>query len=100
MPIYVYEYVNEDGSEGETFELIQSMAEKALTKHPENGKKIRRVFGTPNAPRSWTDSQGKNATSDKNLERTGFTKYVKDDRGKYKKLFGKGPDKLNRPPQG
>jgi hypothetical protein len=99
MPLYVYEYVNDDDSGGETFELIQSMSDKALTKHPDSGKKIRRVFGTPNAPKSWTDSHAKNATSDKNLERTGFTKYVREG-GKYKKLYGKGPDKLSKPPQG
>jgi predicted nucleic acid-binding Zn ribbon protein len=100
MPIYVYEYVNPDGTPGESFELIQSMSEPALAKHPESGKPIRRVFGTPNAPKKWTDSHGKNATSDRNLERTGFTKYVKGDNGKYKKLFGKGPDQIRKPPQG
>lgn len=100
MPLYLYEEINADGSGGETFEFIQGMTEKALTKHPETGVPIRRLFGTPNAPKTWTASQTKNASSDKNLERTGFTKYVKSNDGKYKKLFGKGPDKISKPPAG
>ena len=56
------------------------------------------MFGTPNAPKGWTDSQGKAKTSDKSLEGLGFTKYVKGDNGKYQKLFGKGPDRISRPP--
>jgi predicted nucleic acid-binding Zn ribbon protein len=98
MPLYVYEAINDDGSGGETFELLQPLGADALTHHPDTGVPIRRVFGTPNTPTKWTDSHAKNATTDKSLERTGFTKYVKSDDGKYKKLFGKGPDKLNRPP--
>ena len=98
MPLYVYELVNDDNSGGETFEFIQGMAEKPFTKHPESGKPIRRLFGTPNAPKTWTATQTKNASSDKNLERTGFTKYVKSSDGKYKKLFGKGPEKISKPP--
>ena len=47
MPIYVYEVINDDGSEGEQFELFQSMSEPALSKHPETGKPIRRVFQPP-----------------------------------------------------
>jgi hypothetical protein len=98
MPLYVYQVVTDDGSEGEVFEVLQGMSEPPLTAHPDSGVPVRRVFGTPNAPRTWTSSHAKNATSDKNLERTGFTKYVKGDNGKYQKLFGKGPDTMTRPP--
>ena len=99
MPIYVYEVILPDGSGGETFEVIQRMQAEPLTTHPETGEPVRRVIGTPNAPRSWTDSQGKAKTSDSNLERLGFTKYVKSEGG-YQKLFGKGPDKVKKPPAG
>jgi hypothetical protein len=34
------------------------------------------------------------ALEDKNLERLGFTKYVKSDKGGYEKTVGKGPDSL------
>jgi predicted nucleic acid-binding Zn ribbon protein len=98
MPLYEYEVVLPDGTGGEVFEVLQGMAEKPLTEHPESGEPVRRVFGVPNAPRKWTASQGKTASSDKNLERTGFTKYVKGDDGKYQKLFGKGPAKISKPP--
>lgn len=74
------------------------MAEAPLTVHPETGEPVRRVISVPNAPRAWTDRQGKAATSDNNLERLGFTKYTKSADGKYEKRFGKGPDKIRKPP--
>jgi hypothetical protein len=98
MPLYVYEVVLPDGSAGESFEVLQSFSEPPLTAHPETGEPVRKVFGTPNAPRTWTDSQGKGKTSDKNLDRLGFTKYVKGGNGKYEKVLGKGPDVISKPP--
>ncbi len=100
MPLYLYEVINDDGTGGEVFEVLQPMAEAPLTAHPESGATCRRVFGVPSAPRTWTDSQGKAATSDKNLERLGFTQYVKGGSGKYEKKFGKGPDLIKKPPKG
>jgi hypothetical protein len=100
MPLYVYEVVLPDGSAGEAFEVLQGMGDPPLETHPETGEPLRRVFGVPNAPRTWTASQAKSASSDKNLERTGFTKYVKGNDGKYQKLFGKGPAKIGKPPGG
>jgi hypothetical protein len=99
MPLYVYELVLPDGSGGEQFEWLQPMSEGPLTVHPETGEPVRRVLGVPNAPKTWTDSQAKSKTSDPSLERMGFTKYVKGDKG-YKKLFGKGPDVMKKPPSG
>ncbi len=98
MPLYVYEIILPDGSGGEQFEWLQAMKDAPLTEHPETGEPVRRVFGTPNAPRTWTDQHAKGKTSDKSLEGMGFTKYVKGDRG-YQKLFGKGPDVMKKPPQ-
>src|SRR5438105_1941241 len=100
MPLYLYQVVTADGSEGEIFEVLQGMSEPPLTVHPETGAKVIRIFGTPNAPRTWTDAHAKSATSDKRLERGGFTKYVKGDTGKYEKAFGKGPDMIKKPPKG
>jgi hypothetical protein len=96
MPLYVYEVVLPDGSGGEQFEVFQKMADEPLTKHPDTGKPVRRVLTEPNAPRAWTDSQGKSAMSDKNLAAKGFTKYVKTDKGTYEKTTGTGPKKLKR----
>lgn len=96
MPIYVYEHVLPDGSGGEQFEWLQGMSEPALTAHPETGGPVRRVFGTPNAPRAWTDAQGKAAVSDSNLASKGFTKYVKTGDGTYEKTAGTGPKQIKR----
>jgi len=100
MPIYVYQATNADGTEGEVFEVIQTMSAPPLTEHPENGLPVKRLFGTPNAPRTWTDSQAKANLSDKNLDRMGFTKYVKSGDGKYEKVVGKGPSNISKPPRG
>jgi hypothetical protein len=96
MPMYVYEFVEADGSGGEQFELFQKMSDAALTAHPETGAPVRRVFVEPNAPRAWTDHQAKHAVSDANLGRKGFTKYVKTGDGTYEKSAGDGPKKLKR----
>lgn len=98
MPVYEYELVLPDGSGGEVFEVMQRMADAPLTAHPETGEPCRRVASSPHAPRMWTDQHAKAATSDSSLERKGFTKYVKSDNGKYKKLFGGGPDSITKPP--
>jgi hypothetical protein len=96
MPLYVYEVVLPDGSGGEQFEVLQAMNDPALTEHPETGAPVRRVFGAPNAPRAWTDSQGKDKVSDSNLTAKGFTKYVKTGSGTYEKAAGEGPKELRR----
>jgi hypothetical protein len=94
--MYVYEIVQQDGSGGEQFEVFQKMSDDPLTKHPETGEPVRRVFTEPNAPRAWTDTQGKAAISDKNLAAKGFTKYVKTGKGTYEKTAGSGPKKIKR----
>ena len=96
MPLYVYEIVMPDGSAGGEFEVLQSMSEPELTVHPETGQPVRRIFGTPSAPRAWTDSQGKSKISDSNLAAKGFTKYVKSGDGTYEKTAGSGPKKIKK----
>ena len=99
MPLYQYEVVLPDGSGGEQFEWLQPMSAAPLKKHPETGQPVRRIIGVPNAPKAWTDSHAKDKTSDKSLERLGFSKYVKGSSG-YQKQFGKGPDVMKKPPKG
>lgn len=97
MPLYVYEFIEEDGSSGSQFEIFQSMSEEALTKHPESGKPVRRVFFAPAVGGKWSEeSMGKAVHDDKKLERLGFTKYVKSGDGTYDKVVGKGPDSISR----
>ena len=92
MPTYVYQVINNDGSEGETFELFQKMSDAALTKHPESGVAIRRVPQAPNIPGQWSDQATKQKLSDKNLDRLGFTKYQNAGDGHFEKKAGSGPD--------
>ena len=91
MPIYVYEVLLEDGSTGETFEVLQQMSEPPLTHHPETCLPVRRVITAPAKAGRWTDMKAQSNLSDKNLDAKGFTKYVKMGDGKYEKRAGKGP---------
>lgn len=97
MPIYVYEVITEDNSDGEQFEIFQNMADAPLTKHPESGKPVRRVFLAPAVGGKWSESaMGKSVADDKKLDKMGFTKYVKAGDGFYEKRAGKGPDVISR----
>ncbi|HEX5104999.1 MAG TPA: FmdB family transcriptional regulator [Pirellulaceae bacterium] len=97
MPIYVYELITDDDSPGEQFEIFQKMADPPLTKHPESGQPVRRVFCPPAIGGQWSDSaMAKNVADDKKLDRMGFTKYVKAGDGHYEKTAGTGPDVISR----
>ena len=97
MPLYVYEVITEGDTPGQQFEIFQSMAEPALTKHPETGEPIRRVFFAPAIGGKWSDSaMAKNVGDDKKLDQMGFTKYVKAGDGFYEKRAGKGPDVISK----
>ena len=50
---------NEDGSDGDHFEVIQKMSEPALTTHPETGQPVRRVPTLPNLPLNHSDAAEK-----------------------------------------
>jgi predicted nucleic acid-binding Zn ribbon protein len=97
MPLYQYEIINDDGSSGSEFEVFQSMSDPPLTKHPETGQPVRRVFCAPAIGGKWSDSaMNRSVADDKKLDRMGFTKYVKAGDGVYEKRAGKGPDVINR----
>ncbi len=97
MPLYVYEVLDRRGRPtGETFEILQSMKDPALTKHPRNGKPVRRAILAPNIAGKWTDLKGKAALSNSNLERLGFTKYERRGQGYMERTAGKqGPRALH-----
>ncbi|MBL1218946.1 MAG: FmdB family transcriptional regulator [Planctomycetes bacterium] len=97
MPIYVYEILDQPDGEptGETFEIVQSMKDKALTKHPETGQPVRRVITAPNIAGQWSDMKAKSTLSNKNLERLGFTKYERKGKGYMERTAGKeGPKSI------
>ncbi len=95
MPVYVYETVREDGQPGEQFEVVQSMKDEPLKAHPETGEPVRRVIQSPMVGGRHSTTSEKAKLSDSNLERMGFTKYVKGDKG-YEKTAGDGPDRIAR----
>lgn len=95
MPIYTYQVLHADGSDGEIFEYAHGMSEPPLTCHPKTGEPVQRIYQAPHIAGSWHDRQHKQAMSDKNLDRLGFTKYVKNGKGHYEKHVGHGPDTLN-----
>lgn len=96
MPTYVYEVLSAKGEPtGETFEVVQSMKDAALTKD-ERGRPCRRAIVAPNIAGKWSDIKGKGALSNKNLERLGFTKYEKRGKGYMERVAGKeGPKSIS-----
>jgi hypothetical protein len=92
MPTYVYEVLNEDGTTGERFEVVQKMSDPPLTHHPETGQRVRRVLLPAWIAGSTSPLRMERALADdKKLERLGFTKYVNTGNG-YEKVVGSGPD--------
>jgi hypothetical protein len=88
MPLYVYQVIEADGSEGEVFEVLQEMSEPALTQHPENGRPVQRLLHAPSTMRRF----GPGNLSNNKLDRLGFTKYQRSGKGTYEKTAGKGPN--------
>ncbi len=91
MPTYVYQIINDDGSPGEIFEVVQKMTDPPLETHPETGRPVRRVIQPPNIAGQWSESATKRTLSDKNLDRLGFSKYERTDKGRYERRAGSGP---------
>jgi hypothetical protein len=94
MPTYTYQIIHDDGTEGEIFEATHRMSDPALTEHPETGEKVVRVFVVPNLGGANSTQAEKARMSDKNLDRLGFTKYVRNGKGQYEKRAGQGPDNI------
>jgi predicted nucleic acid-binding Zn ribbon protein len=92
MPLYVYQVIESDGSEGEVFEVMQRMSDAPLTVHPENGKPVQRIIAAPNAVTRY----GSGNLSNERLGKLGFTKYERAGDGKYQKTAGSGPDIISR----
>lgn len=91
MPTYVYQAAEpEHGcpSCSGSFELWQRMADEPLSACPQCQAPVRRLIQAAFFSRQ--QFSGK-PPSDSKLEQLGFTKIVKDDDGKYKKLFGNDP---------
>lgn len=90
MPIYLYQEILPDGSDGESFEYIQTMADEPLKEHPKTGNPVRKVYHSPNLNSQYTEEAAKSKLSDSNVEKHGFIRYEKDTlTGRYHKTAGK-----------
>jgi len=97
MPTYVYEVVENGQPTGERFEVVQSMSDEPLTKHPESGKPVRRVILPPHIGGKYSDgAMNRSMANDGKLDKLGFTKYVKSGDGTYEKAFGSGPKNIQK----
>jgi len=96
MPIYTYQIIREDGSPGESFEVVRSMSDPPLERHPETGEKVARVFKPIHVAGLTNAAHDKTRLSDKNLEKNGFTAYRRNGKGHYERTAGKeGPATLS-----
>ena len=93
MPTYVYEVINEDGSGGDRFEVVEKMSDDPMTSHPESGEPVRRVFLPTNLN---TKGGSKRFTDPDHLAKHGFTRYEKAGDGTYEKTAGDGPDTIQK----
>ena len=88
MPIYVYQAQGAKSCPHCTgpFELIQKINEQRLTSCPQCGAPVKRIITPPNLARA-----GPSLAED-NIEKHGFTRFRKVEKGVYEKTAGKGPD--------
>jgi len=92
MPVYVYQEIRADGSDGELLEIEQPMSAPTLTKHPVTGAPLRRVYLPTAMASKYTPGQTKKKISNQNVEKAGFTKYERDKlTGTYHKTAGTDP---------
>ncbi len=94
MPTYRYAIQLADGTTGAEFEVDQSMSDAPLDAHPETGEPVTRVFTAPNLVLRHGSNIERARMSDSNLDRLGFTKYVKAADGRYEKTAGAGPQRI------
>ena len=95
MPLYEYVVINQNGSHGAVFEVLQGITEPALQVHPETGEPVERLISAASVPRP-SGGPIRGDISNRSLEKQGFTKYQKTSTGKYEKVLGDGPDLIKR----
>ncbi|PWM30833.1 MAG: FmdB family transcriptional regulator [Verrucomicrobia bacterium] len=78
MPVYRYATVEPDGSDGEIFEVEQSAAAPALSRHPENGKPVRRIYEAANINSKYTPGREKSLSDISRIKKAGFQVLQKD----------------------
>ncbi|MDR3228854.1 MAG: zinc ribbon domain-containing protein [Puniceicoccales bacterium] len=90
MPLYTYQTVNADGTDGDIFEVEQSASDPALTAHPLTAQAVRRVHQAPYLSGQHNERRVRSELNDsEKLSRLGFTKYERDHAtGQYHKTRG------------
>src|SRR5438045_1174865 len=97
MPTYIYRAVKSKRRKNtcelcsKDFEIVQKMADDALSACPKCGAPIERVSFAPNLNNAGRVKQ----PSEAQLARSGFTQYKRKGKGYYEKSFGQGPSSLN-----
>jgi len=95
VPVYTYQILKEDGSPGESFEVIRKMSDPPLERHPETGEKVTRVYQPIHIAGMTSELHSKTRMTDKNLEKNGFTAYRRNGKGHYERTAGAaGPERL------
>lgn len=96
MPVYTYQVINKDGSEGELFEVVRSMSDPPLTHHPETGEPVKRVYQPIHIAGITNEIHKKTHLNEKNLEKNGFTMYKRNGKGHYERRAGSaGPETIS-----
>lgn len=90
MPLYTYQIVKKDGSDGATFDVVHGMSDPPLERHPETGEAVKRVFKPVHIAGMTSVLHQKSLLSDKNLAKNGFTKYQRNGKGHYERTVGSG----------
>jgi putative FmdB family regulatory protein len=87
VPIYIYQAASGTGCDHcrDGFEILQKLHDAPLERCPQCLAPLKKVVGAPSL------SSSSPALSDNNVERHGFTRYRKLERGVYEKTAGAGP---------
>ncbi len=90
MPIYEYQATEETSCSycRNGFELLQKLADPPMAYCPQCKHSIRRVISAPSLTKPDVSLERSN------LEKHGFTRYQKAEKGVYEKTAGVGPDLL------
>lgn len=90
MPIYEYRPVHKTTCQHcmDGFDVLQKLADSPLETCPKCHQEVRRMISAPNLGKADTSLERSN------LEKHGFTRYQKAEKGVYEKTAGAGPDIL------
>ncbi|MGF1531733.1 MAG: hypothetical protein ACFCU4_10300 [Puniceicoccaceae bacterium] len=97
MPIFRYAVFDEGGNQVEVYEADQKIGDLPLERHPITGERMERLFDPPNLNVRYPEKTLKTKLEPENLEKKGFTKYLRDPlNGTFHKVNrGQGPETID-----